>query len=98
MSQSNDSPAPCADKRGHGKATTSVCHTLCSEARGQKKRNLATVTIVAPPTGKMKRNSWVWKVMQQFEPPIGNAPCGVRWRSLNMDIEELGHHFVGNIA
>ena len=45
MSQSNDSPAPCADKEGHGKSTTSVCDTLCSEARGQKKRNLATVTI-----------------------------------------------------
>ena len=31
MSQSNDSPAPCADKGGHGKATTSVCDTLRSE-------------------------------------------------------------------
>ena len=78
MSQSNDSPAPCADKGGHGKSTTtSVCDTLCSEARGQKKRNLATVTIVAPPTGKRKRNSWVvWKVMQQFEPPV--RKCSVR--------------------
>ena len=38
MSQSNDSPAPCADKGGHGKSATSVCDTLCSEARGQKKR------------------------------------------------------------
>ena len=76
MSQSNDSPAPCADKGGHGKATTSVCNTLRSEARGQKKRNLATVTIVAPPTGKRKKNSWVWKVMQQFEPSI--RKCSVR--------------------
>ena len=54
MSQSNDSPAPCADKEGHGKSTTSVCDTLRSEARGQKKKKLATVTIVAPPTGKRK--------------------------------------------
>ena len=69
MSQNNDSPAPCADKGGHGKITTSVFDAR-SGARGQKKRNLATVTIVAPPTGKRKRNSWVWKVMQQFEPPI----------------------------
>ena len=69
MSQSNDSPAPCADKGEHGKSTTSVCDTLCSEARGQKKRNLVTVTIVAPPTGKRKRDSWVWKVMEQFESP-----------------------------
>ena len=38
MSQSNDSPAPCVDKGGHGKSTTSVCDTLCSEARGQKKK------------------------------------------------------------
>ena len=37
MSQSNDSPAPCADKEGHGKSTTSVCDSLCPEARGQKK-------------------------------------------------------------
>ena len=76
MSQSNDSPAPCANKEGHGKSTTSVCDTICPEARGQKKRNLATVTIVAPPTGKRKKNSWVWKVMQQFEPPI--RKCSVR--------------------
>ena len=76
MSQSNDSPAPCADKEGHGKSTTSVCDSLCPEARGQKKRNLATVTIVAPPTGKRKKNSWVWKVMQQFEPPT--RKCSVR--------------------
>ena len=65
-----------ADKGGHGKSTTSVCNTPCSEARAQKKINLATVTIVAPPTGKRKRNSWVWKVMQQFEPPI--RKCSVR--------------------
>ena len=76
MSQSNYSPAPCADKGGHGKSTTSVCDTLCSEARRQKTINLATVTIVPPPTGKRKRNSWVWKVMQQFEPPI--RKCSVR--------------------
>ena len=76
MNQSNDSPAACADKEGHGKSTTSVCDTLCPEARGQKKRNLATVSIVAPPTGKRKENSWVWKVMQQFEPPI--RKCSVR--------------------
>ena len=75
MNQSNDSPAPCADKGGYGKATTLVCDAR-SGARGQKKRNLATVTIVAPPTGKRKRNSWVWKVMQQFEPPI--RKCSVR--------------------
>ena len=60
-----------------GKSTTSVCDTLCSEAREHKKINLATVTIVAPPTGKRKRNSWgVWKLMQQFEPPI--RKCSVR--------------------
>ena len=76
MSRSNDSPSPCADKGGHGKPTTSVCDTLCSEERGQKKRNLATVTIVAPPTGKRKRKSWLWKEMQQFEPPI--RKCSVR--------------------
>ena len=69
MNQSNDPPAPCADKGGHGKATTSVCDDR-SGAHRQKNGNLATVTIVAPPTGKRKRNSWVWKVMQQFEPPI----------------------------
>ena len=78
MSQSNYSPAPCADKGGHGKSTTtSVCDTLCSKARGQTKRNLATVAIVAPPTGKRKRNSWVWKAMQQFEPPI--RKCSVQY-------------------
>ena len=76
MSQSNDSLARCADKGGHGKSTTSVCDTLGSEACGQKKINLGTVTVVAPPTGKRKRNSWVWKVMQQFEPPI--RKCSVR--------------------
>ena len=76
MSQSNDSPATCADKEGHGKSTTSVCDSLCPEARGQKKRTLATVTMVAPPTGKRKKNSWVWKVMQQFEPSI--RKCSVR--------------------
>ena len=54
-----------------------MCDALCSEARGQKKRNLATVTIVVPPTGKRKRNSWVvWEVMQQFEPLI--RKCSVR--------------------
>ena len=52
MSQSNDSLAPCADKGGHGEATISLCDALRSGARGQKKRNLATVTIVDPPTGK----------------------------------------------
>ena len=70
MSQSNDSPVPCAERGGHGKATTSVCDTLRSETRGHSKTNFATVTIVVPLTGRMKRNSWVWKVMQQFEPPI----------------------------
>ena len=83
--ESNDSRAPCADKGGHGKSTTSVCDTLCSEARRQKKRNLATVTIVAPPTGKRKRNSWVWKVMQQFEPPI--RKCSVR---RSVEVSEYG--------
>ena len=83
--EKSESPAPCADKRGHGKAITSVCDAR-SGARGEKKRNIATVKIVAPSTVKRKRNSWVWKVMQQFEPPmpLGNVPCGVRWRSLNM--------------
>ena len=38
MSQSNDYPAPYADKGGHGKPTTSVCDTLRSEARGRKEK------------------------------------------------------------
>ena len=81
MSQSNDSPTPCADKGGHGEANISLCDTLRSRARGQKKRNLATVTIVDAPTGKRKRgkkkrNSWEWKVMQPFALPIGK--CSVR--------------------
>ena len=83
MSQSNDSPAPLADKEGHGKAATSVCDAR-SGSRRQKKRNLATVTTVAPPTGKRKRNSWVWKVMQQFEPPI-------RKRSVRCSVEVSKH-------
>ena len=69
MSQSNDSLAPCADKEGHGEAIISLHDALRSGPRGQKKRNLATVTIVDPPTRKRKRNSWVWKVMQQFLTP-----------------------------
>ena len=52
MSHSNDSTAPCADKGGHGQATNSLCDALRSGARGQKKRNLATVMIEDPPTGK----------------------------------------------
>ena len=68
-------PLHLARIRGHGKSTTSVCDTHPSEARGQN-GNLAKVTIAAPPTGKRKRNSWVWKVMQQFEPPI--RKCSVR--------------------
>ena len=123
MSQSNDSPAPCADMGEHGKASTSVCDALRSGAHGQRKINLATVT------GRRKRNSWVWNVMQQFEPPI--RKCSVRCsvevskdgitstinkrlsrsveddcigggnalqRMAISDIEELGHHFVGNVA
>ena len=77
MSQNKDSPAPCADKGGHVEATISLCDALRSGARGHKKRNLATLTIVDPPTGKRKRKSWVWKVMQQFAPPIGK--CSVRY-------------------
>ena len=46
------------------------CAMIFVQEHGQKKRNLAEVTIVDPPTGKRKRNSWVWKVMQQFAPPI----------------------------
>ena len=76
MSQSNGSPAPYADKGGHVEAAISLCDALRSGARGQKKRNLATVTIVDPPKGKRKRKSWVWKVVQQFAPPIGK--CSVR--------------------
>ena len=57
MSQSNDSPEPCAGKEGHGEAIISLCDVLRSGAREQKKRNLATVPIVNPPTGKRKRNS-----------------------------------------
>ena len=70
MSQSNDSPAPCAGKGGHGEATISLCDALLSGARGQKERSLATVTIADAPTRKKKRNSWIWKVMQQFASPF----------------------------
>ena len=77
MSQSNDFPETCADKGGRGEATSSLGDALRSGARPQqKKRHLATVTIVDPPTGKKKKTSWVWKVMQQFSPPIGK--CSVR--------------------
>ena len=76
VSQIIDSPALCADKVGHGKATISLRDALRPGARGQKERNLATVTAVDSPTGKRKRNSWVWKVMPQFVPPIGK--CSVR--------------------
>ena len=100
MSQCNDSPAPCTDKGWHGKATTSVCDAR-SGARRQKKRNLATVTIVvAPPTGKRKRSSWVWKVMQQFEPPI--RKCSVRcavevskYRGQNVEADVCGFSLPG---
>ena len=34
------------------------------------------MTIVDPPTGKKKGNSWVWKVIQQFAPL--NGKCSVR--------------------
>ena len=77
MSESNDSLAPCADKGGHGEATIFLCDALRSGARGQKKMNLATVTIVGRPTGKRKRNLWVWKVMQKVALPIGK--CSVRY-------------------
>ena len=53
MSQSNNSPAPCADKGGHHKATTSVCDTLRSEARGQRKRNPMSSS-----DREKRRNSW----------------------------------------
>ena len=117
MSQSNDSPAHCADKGGHVEATISLCDAFRLGAGGQKKRNLATVTIVDFPTGKRKRNSWAWKAMQQFAPPIGKCSmrCSVelsvfldrRRKRVSeasmialmavLDIEELGHRFVGNI-
>ena len=35
MSQSNDSPAPCAENGGHGEATLSLCDALRSGAREQ---------------------------------------------------------------
>ena len=38
MSQSNDSSAPCADKGGHGKATTSVCDTLFVQKHADRKK------------------------------------------------------------
>ena len=46
------------------------------EHADRKKNSLATVTIVDPPTGKRKRNSWVRKVMQPLLPPFGK--CSVR--------------------
>ena len=62
---------------GHDEATISLCDALRSGARGPKKSNLATVTIVDPLTGKGKKNSWVvWKVIQQFALSIGK--CSVR--------------------
>ena len=76
MSENIDSPAPCANKGGHGEATNLLCDALRLGIRGQKKSNLATLTIVDPPTGKRERNSWMWKVMQQFSPPI--EKCSVR--------------------
>ena len=52
MSQSNDSLAHCADKGGHSEATISRCDAIRPGARGQKKRNLTTVTIVDLVRGK----------------------------------------------
>ena len=52
MSQINDSLAHCADKGGHSEATISRCDDIRSGARGQKKRNLTTVTIVDLVRGK----------------------------------------------
>ena len=38
MSQSNDSPAPCADKEGYDKSTTSVCDIVfVQEHAGRRK-------------------------------------------------------------
>ena len=52
MSQSNDSLAHCADKGGHSEATISRCDAIRSGARGHKKRNITTVTIVDLVRGK----------------------------------------------
>ena len=87
MSQSNDSPAPCADKGGHGKATTSVCDTLRSEARGQKKINRNGDDINSYSSdGEEEELMGVWKVMQQFEPPI--RKCSVR---CPVEVSQYGH-------
>ena len=91
MSRINDSPAPCADKGGHGEVIISLFDALRSGARRQKKINLATVTIVNPPTGKRKRNSWVWKVMQHrtIHWEMLRAVFGGVWR-LSRPEEEKG--------
>ena len=52
MSQGNNSPAPCADKGGHGKAATSVCNTLRSEACGQKKKKTRNGDDSCPSNGE----------------------------------------------
>ena len=67
MSRSNDA-ASRADKGGYGEATNLLYNALPSEAREQKKRNLATVTIVDPPTRKMKGNSWKWIRSGEYMP------------------------------
>ena len=73
MSQSNDSPAPCASKGGMAKLPFH-CAILLVQDHADKRKE--TATIVDPPRGKRKRNSWVWKVMQQFAPPIGKYSVG----------------------
>ena len=81
MSQSNDSLAPCKDNEEHGEAAISLCDALRSGARGRKKRTLATVTIVDLSARKRKRNSCVWKMIQQFAPPTGkySMRCSVEF-------------------
>ena len=72
MSQSNDSPAPCADKggtwRSHHYAVR--CSSFRSTRTEEKEPRKGDDWILDPPTGKRKKNSLVWKVMQQFAPPI----------------------------
>ena len=76
------------------------CAMLVQEHAYRKKINLATVTIVAPPAGKRKRNSWVWKVMQLFEPSI--RKCSVRcseevskYRRQNVEADVCGFSLPG---
>ena len=82
MSQSNDSPAPCADKGEHGKATTSVCDTLRSEARKPRYGDDS----YSSDGEKEEDLMGVWKVTQQFEPPI--RKCFVR---CSVEVSKYGH-------